>query len=403
MLLLPAAGLLAASHCFTHSNSFPHTSTFSFLHPPHAPSPCRLPMPAPHAPSPCPLPMPPPHAPSPCPLPMPAPPAPSSSCPTLLPHDSPPLCPAVSRMVDVCRCYAVPAYASRLESTQKSPPPAPSSSCPTLLAHPHHTLGSPLLCPPVSPMVDLCRCASEADLSFFCPNHQQQHQHGSLSSVRILGLLTDAYLLPALYHAPHLQADLERLFPDRLPLMHVGSYLLHPANYLWEEITRAFRAYLAPHQHRVGIQIREFQKYIPADDVLDRVVDCLVNVTQVVPPILPQEDWEKLMKQQPLAAEPSAGRVRPASGAAALSTLSHDGAQQLRERKQAERAMREMWLLSMCQVYTGTHHHCPYPSPSSPLATPVLPCPCSLSSHSSLSALSSLSCLSSLAPVTRYS
>ncbi|CAI7855421.1 unnamed protein product [Closterium sp. NIES-53] len=146
--------------------------------------------------------------------------------------------------------------------------------------------------------MDVCApSASEADLVFFCPHHQQQHQHGSLSSVRVL--LSDAYLLPALYHAPHLQAELERLVPDRLPLMHVGRYLLHPANYLWEEITRAFGAYLAPHQHRVGIQlhIREFQKYVPADDVLDRVVDCLVNVTQVVPPIVPHEDWEKLTKQ----------------------------------------------------------------------------------------------------------
>ncbi|CAI5929411.1 unnamed protein product [Closterium sp. NIES-65] len=141
---------------------------------------------------------------------------------------------------------------------------------------------------------------SQADLAFFCPqHHHQHHQHGSLSSVRILGLLTDAYLLPALYHAPHLQAELELLFPDRLPLMHVGRYLLHPANYLWEEITRAFRAYLAPHQHRVGIQIREFQKYVPADDVLQRVVDCMVNVTKVVGPILSHEDWEKLTKQAP--------------------------------------------------------------------------------------------------------
>ncbi|CAI7927748.1 unnamed protein product [Closterium sp. NIES-54] len=34
----------------------------------------------------------------------------------------------------------------------------------------------------------------------------------------------------------------------------------------------------------------------------------------------------------------------------AVSMLSHDGAQQLRERKQAERAMRETWLLSMCDT-----------------------------------------------------
>ncbi|CAI7755904.1 unnamed protein product [Closterium sp. NIES-54] len=108
------------------------------------------------------------------------------------------------------------------------------------------------------------------------------------------------YLLLSLpFNASRFQSDLERLFPDRLPLMHVGRYLLHPANYLWEEITRAFRAYLAPHQHRVGIQIREFQKYVPADDVLQRVVDCMVNVTKVVAPIMAHEDWEKLTKQVP--------------------------------------------------------------------------------------------------------
>ncbi|CAI5472773.1 unnamed protein product [Closterium sp. Yama58-4] len=325
----------------------------------------------------------------------------------------------------------------------------------TLIINPH-AQAALFLCDPFAftptpstwmPMDSPTFAASEADLAFFCPHHQE-HPHGSLSSVRILGLLTDAYLLPALYHAPHLQAELERLFPDRLPLMHVGRYLLHPANYIWEEITRAFRAYLAPHQHRVGIQIREFQKYVPADDVLQRVVDCVVNVTKAVGPIMAHEDWEKLTKQPPPSnasllshvlgeqdllmgqrnetereeqakaeegekkegekgdekkevegTEMLGNRVdgggggggaevervagaegrrkggsvgvfvaslraaygemlremstegRPEGGQEiAVSMLSHEGAQQLREKKQAERALREMWLLSMCDT-----------------------------------------------------
>ncbi|CAI7777099.1 unnamed protein product [Closterium sp. NIES-54] len=71
-------------------------------------------------------------------------------------------------------------------------------------------------------------------------------------------------LLSLPFNASRFQSDLERLFPDRLPLMHVGRYLLHPANYLWEEITRAFRAYLAPHQHRVGIQAPPSNASLPS-------------------------------------------------------------------------------------------------------------------------------------------
>lgn len=53
-----------------------------------------------------------------------------------------------------------------------------------------------------------------------------------------------------------LQYSLNRLFPDRLIFLHVGRFLLHPRNYLWQRIARLYHAYLRPHVHRVGLQVR---------------------------------------------------------------------------------------------------------------------------------------------------
>ncbi|CAI5526083.1 unnamed protein product [Closterium sp. Naga37s-1] len=232
---------------------------------------------------------------------------------------------------------------------------------------------------------DLSCRANVSDLAFYCPKVQKQ-----ISAVRFLGLDTEEYILPALYLVPEFDADLELLFPDRLPLMHVGRYLLHPANYLWEEITRAFRAYLAPHQHRVGIQIRDFTSET-ADEthVIRRTMQCAVNISKGLPPLMEHARWKSIMNEEVAPTdveqhwldqprdktyESSSPRsigvlvaslkrsyqdaIRdayvegvPLGGHdVALSSLSHESGQAYGEERQLELALKEMWLLSMCDL-----------------------------------------------------
>ncbi|GJP45266.1 hypothetical protein CLOM_g4675 [Closterium sp. NIES-68] len=227
---------------------------------------------------------------------------------------------------------------------------------------------------------------NDTDLVFFCSQEQER-----ISAVRFLALITEEYVLPGLYLVPEFDQELERLFPDRLPLMHMARYLLHPANYLWEEITRAFRAYLAPYQHRVGIQIRDFTPSNSSEgEALSRVLHCAVNITHGLPPVLPHDQWRLLAGKQGTAnasetdtsdlesiqKAAAAGTVRsvgvlvaslkrsytdalhelyteglPLEGYnVAVTSLSHEGEQKTGDLLQLERALKEMWLLSMCDL-----------------------------------------------------
>ncbi|CAI5493526.1 unnamed protein product [Closterium sp. Naga37s-1] len=222
---------------------------------------------------------------------------------------------------------------------------------------------------------------NDTDLIFFCSQEQER-----IAAVRFLALLTEEYVLPGLYLVSEFDADLERLFPDRLPLMHVGRYLLHPANYLWEEITRAFRAYLAPHQRRVGIQIRDFTTATSNEgEALARVLHCAANISHGLPPTLPHDQWRLLASNQSAANSSDMEPIRKAAGAGtvrsvgvlvaslkrsyvdalheayveglplegynvAVTSLSHEGEQKTGDLLQLERALKEMWLLSMCDL-----------------------------------------------------
>ncbi|CAI5472766.1 unnamed protein product [Closterium sp. Yama58-4] len=222
---------------------------------------------------------------------------------------------------------------------------------------------------------------NDTDLVFFCSQEQER-----ISAIRFLALLTEEYVLPGLYLVSEFDAELERLFPDRLPLMQVGRYLLHPANYLWEEITRAFRAYLAPHQHRVGIQIRDFTSASSNEgEALACVLHCAVNISHGLPPILPHDQWRLLAANQSAANSSNMEPIQKAAGAGtvrsvgvlvaslkrsyvdalheayveglpldgynvAVTSLSHEGEQKTGDLLQLERALKEMWLLSMSDL-----------------------------------------------------
>ena len=91
--------------------------------------------------------------------------------------------------------------------------------------------------------------------------------------------------MPALYFIPHFKEELDRLFPDRRVMMHVTRMMLLPVNSIWGQATRVYDTYLRQHKEVVGVQIRTFHN---ADGATrQRVLECGVNVSHYLPPLLP--------------------------------------------------------------------------------------------------------------------
>eukprot|EP00897_Mesotaenium_endlicherianum_P009521 jgi/Mesen1/8598/ME000005S08566 len=130
----------------------------------------------------------------------------------------------------------------------------------------------------------------EGDHLFFCPEGQLALRE----RFRWVGYLSGQYNVPAFFLLPEWRAELDRLFPDRMVFTHAVKYLVHPANELWERVTRIHKGYFhAP--LRIGVQVRTFSS--GADDFAanERVYKCLTSVSKVLPAPLPAEDWEAEM------------------------------------------------------------------------------------------------------------
>lgn len=114
----------------------------------------------------------------------------------------------------------------------------------------------------------------------------------NVRSVPWLAFYTDYYLVPGFYLVPTFQSQLEALFPDRRVFTHLGRYLLHPTNYLWDRITRIFHGQLAHHATTIGVQLRV--KDEETAGVSDRVIECATNIARLLPDVVPNDNWRHL-------------------------------------------------------------------------------------------------------------
>ncbi|KAL6848443.1 hypothetical protein ACP4OV_021737 [Aristida adscensionis] len=181
---------------------------------------------------------------------------------------------------------------------------------------------------------------------FFCSLHQRL-----LHDVPWLLMRTDNYFVPGLFLTPPFAGELEAMFPEKdAAFHHLGRYLFHPTNSVWNAVTSYYRSNLATAGRRVGIQIRVFQKKQPREQVLDQLLSCVRrekllpettatgdNMTVLVTSLSP---WYSGMIRDEYGGQVAGGVHQP----------SHVGRQRWGDTMHDRRALSEMYLLSMCDV-----------------------------------------------------
>ncbi|KQJ94385.1 hypothetical protein BRADI_3g10230v3 [Brachypodium distachyon] len=202
------------------------------------------------------------------------------------------------------------------------------------------------------------------DKLFFCDEHQRL-----LHGAPWLLMKTDSYLVPGLFLLPCFRGELERMFPEKdAAFHHIGRYLFHPVNDVWSAVKGYYGANLAGAGHRVGIQIRVFQKgKAPVQRLLDQVLSC-VRREKLLP--LPDHDDD----QSQITSSSSSSDKDKAVLVTSLSSWyyerireeyskvagggvhqpSHEGRQKSGDTTHDARALSEMYLLSMCDVLVTT-------------------------------------------------
>ncbi|CAI5952485.1 unnamed protein product [Closterium sp. NIES-65] len=214
---------------------------------------------------------------------------------------------------------------------------------------------------------------SKADTwGMFCEAEQQE-----MATARFATLYTDYFLVPHFYLVPSLQVQLESLFPDRRVFTHLSRYLLHPANYLWDRITRLYHGHLALHSLTVGLQIRAFEE--TEEDLMVNVFECATNIARVLPPVMPTDQWrhtaasvteEALLGVRGrsigalvVSLNPTHGTKlrdrymlgKPLDGSTvSVFSVSGEGQEKQEDQLQYELAVTEMWLLAFCDVLLVT-------------------------------------------------
>ncbi|CAI7913351.1 unnamed protein product [Closterium sp. NIES-54] len=214
---------------------------------------------------------------------------------------------------------------------------------------------------------------SKADTwGMFCEAEQQE-----MAMARFATLYTDYFLVPHFYLVPSLQVQLESLFPDRRVFTHLSRYLLHPANYLWDRITRLYHGHLAHHSLTVGLQIRAFEE--TEEDLMVNVFECATNIARVLPPVMPTDQWrhtaasvteEALLGVRGrsigalvVSLNPTHGTKlrdrymlgKPLDGSTvSVFSVSGEGQEKQEDQLQYELAVTEMWLLAFCDVLLVT-------------------------------------------------
>ncbi|XP_054822638.1 galactoside 2-alpha-L-fucosyltransferase-like [Prosopis cineraria] len=202
----------------------------------------------------------------------------------------------------------------------------------------------------------------DQDKLFFCDEDQSY-----LRKVPWLILKTDNYFIPSLYLMPSFEQELNDLFPKKDTIFHfLGRYLFHPTNRVWGLVTRYYEAYLAKADERLGIQIRVFDTEPgPFQHVLDQILSCTLK-ENLLPDVNRQQDTVlsssgKQKSKAVLMTSLSSGyfeKVRDmyweyptvTGEVVGIYQPSHEGYQQTEKKMHNQKALAEMYLLSLTDV-----------------------------------------------------
>lgn len=201
----------------------------------------------------------------------------------------------------------------------------------------------------------------DQDKLFFCDQDQS-----FLQKIPWLIMKTDNYFVPSLFLIPSFEQELSRLFPNKETVFHfLGRYLLHPTNKVWGLITRYYEAYLANADERIGIQIRVFDTGTgPFQHVLDQILAC-TRKENLLPEINMQESFSSpsgtLKSKAVLMTSLSSGyfeKIRDmywehptvTGEVIGIYQPSHEEYQQTEKQMHNQKALAEMYLLSLTDV-----------------------------------------------------
>jgi xyloglucan fucosyltransferase len=195
------------------------------------------------------------------------------------------------------------------------------------------------------------------DQRFFCDDDQ-----AVLARVNCLVLRSDLYFAPGLFLVPQFEDDLRWMFPAADTVFHhVGRYLFHPSNRVWELVARYYTSYMSNFE-KIGLQIAAVSwNPVPAEEYIKQIAACTTH-EKILPEVDPdtasssaREVADKAATTAVLvsAAQPQfADWLKAMYSEHATATGEAVSVLQLNVGKQPrnQRALAEMFLQSYCDV-----------------------------------------------------
>jgi len=125
--------------------------------------------------------------------------------------------------------------------------------------------------PPVL-VLDLMHTHVDHTNLFHCDQNQDL-----LQKVPALILRSNQYFVPSLFMISSFRQDLNKMFPNKDTIFHhLGRYLFHPSNEVWERIQKLYEAHLAKENERIGVQVRVFNTHqAPTQSIANEIIYCV--------------------------------------------------------------------------------------------------------------------------------
>jgi xyloglucan fucosyltransferase len=193
-----------------------------------------------------------------------------------------------------------------------------------------------------------------------------EEDHRVLDRFHWMVIRSDSYFAVGLFLVPMYRDELDLMFPAKGSVFHhLGRYLLHPGNRVWDTIERFYDGYLAVADERLGIQVR-IMPFIPLtfEIMYEQILRCtrehdlLPQVTSTSDPAVRPTNGTGAAKVKAVlvvSLKPeyydklhSLYYTKPTVTGEVVTVYqpSHDQDQDTEAREHNERALAEMFLLS---------------------------------------------------------
>ncbi|XP_078157371.1 putative fucosyltransferase 8 [Carex rostrata] len=199
----------------------------------------------------------------------------------------------------------------------------------------------------------------DLDRMFFCNDDQIV-----LGKVNWLLLKSDLYFAPALYKLPLFEEELNLLFPAKESVFYLlAHYLIHPTNDVWGLVKRYYNSYLAKADEKIGIQVRVFSfTRVSSDVILQQILDCS-KLESILPELHSNGTQAFKTNEQKSKAILVVSlhayyyeKIKSMYTGELVSVYqpSHEEMQKTENQLHNQKALAEMYMLSLCDVFLTT-------------------------------------------------